>query len=117
MFRKLHRQMTAFSATITSLILVTLSLVCLMISENGLKKNTEASFQKEVSSIITHLQSQSYISLSWLNQLQDGNHFILYFYDNGNPLFSQRFHAASNSEELAALARDYALQHHGIDIL
>lgn len=117
MFRKLHWQMTLFSAAITSLILITLSFVCLMISENSLKKNTEASFQKEVSSIITHLQSQSYISLPWLIQLQGDNHFVLYFYDNGSPLFSQHYASDAGAQELAALAKDTALRYHGMDIL
>lgn len=116
MFQKLHRQMTAFSAIITSLILVTLSIACLLISENGLKENTEASFQKEVNSIITHLQSQSYISLTWLNQLQETNRFLLYFYDNGTPLFSQHLHSDPASDQLADHARQSAISEHGMNI-
>lgn len=116
MFEKLHWQMTLFSAFITSLILVALTCVCLFISENGLKKNTEASFLTEVNAMITHLQSQDSISLSWVNQLQENNHVLLYFYDNGTALFSQRLYSDEAQNTLADEARACALSRYGMDI-
>lgn len=108
--------MTLFSAFITSLILVALTCVCLFISESSLKKNTEASFLTEVNAMITHLQSQNVISLSWVNQLQENNHFLLYFYDNGTPLYSQRLYSDEAQDALVKSARACALSRYGMDI-
>lgn len=116
MFKKLHWQMTLFSAFITSLIIVALTCVCLFISESSLKKNTEASFLMEVNAMITHLQSQNSISLSWVNQMQENNHFLLYFYDNGTPLFSQRLYSGEAQDALAERAKACALSRYGMDI-
>lgn len=116
MFQKLHWQMTLFSAFITSLIIVTLTCVCLFISESGLKKNTEASFLTKVNAMITHMQSQNSISLSWINQLQESNHFLLYFYDNGTALYSQRLYSDETQNTLVDSARECALSRYGLDI-
>ena len=116
MFRKLHYQMTLFSTFITGMILVTLTCVCLFISENSIKETTQTSFTKEVNAMIIHLQSQSSISLSWLNQLQENNHFLLYFYDNGTPLYAQRLYSDAHSDAVAESAKEYALLNCGIDV-
>lgn len=115
MFRKLHRQMTLFSAFITSLIILALTCICLFISENALVKNAEATFLKELNTMITHLQSQNTISLQWVNQLQENSHFLLYFYDNGKPLYQGRLYSSEAELALAAQAYDAALLN-GMDI-
>ncbi len=116
MFQKLHWQMTLFSAFITSLIIVALTCVCLFISESSLKKNTKASFLTEVNAMITHLQSQNSISLSWINQLQENNHLMLYLYDNGAALYSERLYSEEAESALADAAREYARSRYGLDI-
>ena len=89
MFRKLHRQMTLFCTAVTGIIVILLTVVCLVIAENGLKKSSYASFLNESSSFISHLQEQNTISLSYLNQLREKNGFEFVLYDNGKPLFFQ----------------------------
>lgn len=116
MFQKLHRQMTIFCTAITSLILIALSIICLFISESSLKKNMEPNFLKEINSMITHIQNQDYLSLQWINQLQENNHFLIYFYDNGSPLYSQRLYSDTAADALAETAITYALTHYGINI-
>lgn len=116
MFKKLHIQMTLFASLITSTILVALTCICLLISENGLKKNTESSFMKELNVMITNIQNQDYISLQWINQLRDNNHYQLFFYDSGTPLFTQKLYADEKDTALAEKARFYALEQYGLDI-
>lgn len=116
MFKKLHIQMTLFSSLITSTILVSLTCICLLISENGLLKNTETSFLKELNVMIANIQSQDYISLQWINQLRENNHYQLYFYDSGSPLFTQSLYADQEGIDLAEKTRRYALEHYGLDI-
>lgn len=108
--------MTIFCTAITSLILIALSIICLFISENSLKKNMEPDFLKEINSMITHVQNQNYLSLQWINQLQENNHFLVYFYDNGTPLYSQRLYSDAAGDALAETAITYAIAHYGINI-
>lgn len=89
MFHKLHRQMTFFCTAVTGTILILLTILCLFVAENGLKKNSYTSFLNESSSFISHLQEQNTISLQYLNQLREKNGFEFVLYDNGTPLFSQ----------------------------
>lgn len=91
MFRKLHTQMTLFFTLVISFSILLLVSLCLFISESSLKENASASFLKELNTMIIHLQSQSAISLQWQTQLQADSHFLIYFYDNGKPLYTQRF--------------------------
>lgn len=116
MFQKLHRQMTLFCAVITSLILIALTCICLFISENSLRNNAEISFAKELNAMITHLQGQNTISLQWINQLQENNHYMLYFYENGMPLFAQSLYSDALCDALAKEALEMAFSQHGMDI-
>ena len=47
MFKRLHIQMTFFCTLVTSLILVTMSCVCLYIAESGIKKEQLSHFHKQ----------------------------------------------------------------------
>ena len=108
MFQKLHRQMTLFCTLIVSMLLVSLTLICLLISERSLKANAEASFLRELGTIITHLQSQDTVSLPWRMHLQADSGILLCLYDNGTPLYSQRLNPNASQEALSEQARAYA---------
>ncbi len=116
MFHRLHSQMTAFSAAITSLILIAMTCVCLFISEGSLKAGTDASFSSGLATILSHLQNQNNLSLQWIKQVQETDSFRLCFYDNGAPLFSRKYYSTPELDSLAALARREALSRHGMDI-
>lgn len=110
MFRKLHIQMTVFSALITSAILIGMAFACLMIAESSARKNSYVSFLNNAQSCITHLEEQNAISHRWLQTVMDTNKIRIQIRDNGEPLFfykltghtgdSKAFHQA------AALSRD-----------
>ena len=110
MFRKLHIQMTVFSALITSAILIGMAFACLMIAESSARKNSYVSFLNNAQSCITHLEEQNAISHRWLQTVMDTNKIRIQIRDNGEPLYfykltghtgdSKAFHQA------AALSRD-----------
>lgn len=116
MFHRLHIQMTAFATLIISLILVAMTCVCLLISERSLKENMEASFSNELSTILTYLQSQNTISLQWIRQTQENRSILLYFYDNGMPLYIGRLYGDPGQNALAEYAREYARSRYNVDV-
>lgn len=106
--------MTFFCTAVTGIILAVLTLICLMTAENSIKKSSFASFSNETASMITYLQEQNTISLSWINALREKNGFELVLYDNGCPLFSHTLCAPS--DELIRLAADTAAEQFGVDL-
>ncbi len=90
MFRRLHRQMTFFCSAVTGAILIGLSIVCLLFARKSMMQTTYTSFQKELGAVLTSLQSQEYLSHQWLRQMQDQHHFLIFLYDNGEPLYYER---------------------------
>ena len=116
MFKKLHRQMTLFCTLIVSLLLITLTLFCLLISERSLKTHAEISFLRELNTVIAHLQNQDTVSLPWRMRLQADSGFFLCLYDNGTPLYSQRLNPDETLDTLAAQARTYAEETCGISL-
>ena len=88
MFDKLHRQLTIFCTATIGTILVVLSLLCLFYARQSIIQTDRSSFQKQLNTILTSLQSQEYISHQWLNQMQNEYRFSIYLYDNGEPLYA-----------------------------
>lgn len=118
MFHKLHRQMTLFCTAVTGAILISLTIVCLFVAENGLKKNSYTSFLKESSSVLSHLQEQDTVSLPYLNGLREKNGFEFVLYDNGAPLFSQYLSAPGEAlgEPLIHLATETAEEEYRLSL-
>ena len=57
MFKKLHRQMTIFSALITSGILILMAIASLVIFERGLTRNSYERFLNNGNSCVAYLES------------------------------------------------------------
>lgn len=115
MFQKLHRQMTIFCTSIVGAILIGLSLTCLFFARKAMLQTDYSSFQKELNTLLTSLQSQDYISHQWLRQMQNEHHFLIFLYDNGKPIFYESL----QSEEKKAARRtlqEKALAAANIDI-
>ena len=87
MFRKLHIQMTVFSAAITSAILVIMALVCLLIAESSAKENSYASFVNNAQTCISQLEEQPSISHRWLKAIMNNYHVRILIRVNGDPLY------------------------------
>ena len=116
MFKKLHLQMTFFCTLVTGLILVMLSCICLYISEQGNSQNSYASFRNNVNSMLSHLESQTTISLHWIHQIEAGYQFSLDIRDNGQPLYFQTLDRNPALETIREQAADLSRKQHGIDI-
>ena len=112
MFHKLHRQMTFFCSAVTGAILLCLSMVSLIFAGRAITQSGYTTFQKELGSVLTNLQSQKYISHQWLKQMQDQHHFTIFLYDNGEPLYFERL----QTKEQKAL-RDTVIKQLGKDAL
>ena len=110
MFRKLHIQMTVFSALITSAILIGMAFACLMIAESSARKNSYVSFLNNAQSCITHLEEQNAISHRWLQTVMDTNKIHIQIRDNGEPLYFYKLtgHTGDSRafQQAAALSRD-----------
>lgn len=90
MFQALHRKMTFFCSAVTGAILIGLSMACLLFARKAIVQTGYTAFQKELGSVLTSIQSQEYISHQWLRQMQDEHHFMIFLYDNGEPLYYER---------------------------
>lgn len=103
MFRTLHRQMTFFCSAVIGAILIGLGAVCLLFAKKAVVQTSYTAFQKELGTVLTNIQSQDYISHQWLRQMQDAHHFIIFLYDNGEPLYYERLSADRPNELVDAV--------------
>lgn len=115
MFDKLHRQLTIFCTATIGTILVVLSLLCLFYARQSIIQTDRSSFQKQLNTILTSLQSQEYISHQWLNQMQNEYRFSIYLYDNGEPLYYEQLHEDASNKRQASL-REKAIRKSQVDI-
>lgn len=99
MFRNLHKKMTLFCIFVTGFILIALSCTCLFFAEINMKRNSYASFLKEVNTVILHLQGETAISHQWLNQMRDTGNFQIYLYDNGQELLYRQLHSSTSPQK------------------
>lgn len=115
MFRKLHIQMTLFSTLITSTILVIMALTCLFMAENNARENAYISFQNNVNSSVSHLESQTLITHQWLSKTKAAYGIQLEIKDNGTPLYFQELHSSEKYREALLNAADISINSFGID--
>lgn len=86
MFKKLHRQLIFFCCLIMTAILLAMTAICLSISESSLRRQSFADFRNNADTVLTHLDSQTIVSLSWLSQIEHNYHLTIDILDNGTPL-------------------------------
>lgn len=105
MFKKLHLQLTFFCTLITGLILVTMTTLCLYIVESGMNDRSYTSFLNNLSTMLTHFETQSTISHQWILQMEANYHIKLNILDNNTPLFSQQL---DNDQEVSVIFEEAA---------
>ena len=116
MFHKLHYKLTLFCTFITGCIFLVLTFLCLVFAENSLKAEDNAAFLRQLNVALIHLQEQDMISHQWLNQIQENGHFLLYLYDNGTPLYYQRYHDTEEDVRLREEAITKSKNEQNLDI-
>ena len=97
MFKKLQFKLTMFCTGVTGVILIAMTCICLYFSQSGQMKNTASSFSSNLNSLITHLESQSTISLEWIAKMEKNYQFLISISDNGQPLFIRSCAAVKKS--------------------
>lgn len=86
MFKNLHIKLTIVCTIITTIILVTVTSICLFISEKTMKKNEYATFLNNTNSIFSYIQEQNVISSQWYFESEHNSDSIIEIDDNNNIL-------------------------------
>ncbi len=97
MFKKLHRQMTIFSALITSGILILMAIASLVIFERGLTRNSYERFLNNGNSCVAYLETQSVLSHKWILEAKQEYGVELRILNNGKRLFFDKLNEESSS--------------------
>lgn len=116
MFKHLHIKFTLFFTAASGLILVTMTVICLMLSENAARKNNYISFVNTVNNVTSYAESQTVISYSWLARQEQGSRYTIALYDRGRPLFINSLMHGKTQLELTTLAKETALEKLGFDV-
>lgn len=116
MFRKLHTQMTLFSAAVTGGILILMTLVCLFIAENGTKQNSYTTFSQNAQACISYLETQTMLSHSWFQETQSNYGLSIKITDNQKPLFFDKLHLTEEEQDAFKEASELALKQEGLDL-
>lgn len=114
MFKKLHLQLIFFCSLIMTVILLAMTFICLSISESGLRKQSFADFRNNTDTVLTHLDNQTVLSLSWILQVEHNYQLILDIRDSGSPLFYVNLSDRESSHTLSEAARKTASEEYGL---
>ena len=109
MVDKLRWKLTVFNTAITGAILLAMTLMCLMISEQNTRTQTYQNFLDEHNTIASYLEVQSQISATWLRQMDADPVTSISILDAGMPLFSLGLSTENRAmENLFRQAMDHA---------
>lgn len=100
MFKKLHLQLTVFCTLVTGAILLAMTCICLWILHADTARQDLISFEKNVASTISYLESQTVISLPWLLRSEQNYHLKIFILEGETPLF---FNSLDHSKETLRL--------------
>ena len=120
MFKKLHRQMTIFSALITSGILILMAIASLVISERWLTRNSYERFLNNGNSCVAYLETQSVLSHKWMLEAKQEYGVELRILNNGKRLFFDKLNEESSAgdsvENMLAEAARISKEEQGLDV-
>lgn len=116
MFEKLHIQMTIFASAITSIILIVLTFACLIISENGIRKNSYTTFENNINSCINYMEVQTTLSHQWILQAKNSYGIDMKILDNGNRLFFDTLNSSESREALFQKIAEILRETEGLDV-
>lgn len=105
MFKKLRIQLTLLCTSVSGMILILMSLLCLSVLESESRKTYFSDFQINISMLINHLESQLVISRDWLVQFRADTRFEMDIRDNGSKLIIESLSPLSLQEEIFNQAR------------
>lgn len=98
LFRRLRFQLTALCFAVTGAVVAILTVICLFISESGMKKQEYTAFENNLNAMYQNLALQSTISHQWIRQTEYNAQISLYIFDNGQPLLYQSLPGAATRQ-------------------
>lgn len=117
MIRRLHIQLTALCTVITGSILAVLTVICLLISESGIRAQESSSFSTNLNTMYQNLEVQSTLSHMWIRQMEYHYQFSVRIFDGGSPLFFQELEQDAQTESLLKAVIETASSEHGLDLM
>ena len=116
MIHKLHLQLTALCTAITGIILAVLTIICLFISESGIRTQESSAFTTNLNTMYQNLEVQTSLSHNWIRQMEYHYQFAVRILDNGSPLFFQDLEGDAQTDALLTKVIETAASGHGIDL-
>lgn len=116
MFRRLHIQMTFFSALIIGIVIFIMTTACNFIAENSTGQNAWNAFQNNAISCISHLETQSIISSDWILQAEKNYDISMDIRDNGNSLYLKKLQTDSLDETIFRKAEEISAASYALDL-
>lgn len=116
MFRRLHIQMTFFSALIIGIVIFIMTTACNFITENSTRQNAWNTFQNNAISCIPHLETQSIISSDWILQAEKNYDISMDIRDNGNSLYLKKLQTDSLDETIFRKAEEISAASYALDL-
>ena len=117
MINRLRWKLTAFNSMITGLILLSMTLLCLFVSERDTRARAFQAFSGTLGTITTYLEGQNHLSLSWQQQMESAGGVYISIREGSTPLYSANLSPTRN--RLAPefrLGRELANQLYGLDV-
>lgn len=97
-----HRNLTLLFTSIAGLILIAMSLAWLYMSEREWHEKSFLSFLNTSNTILSNINNQDIIRMSWLTTISENNDFIIAVYDNDTLLSSSGASLSESQKKLAA---------------
>ena len=116
MFRRLHIQMTFFSALIIGAVILIMTMFCNFIAVRSTQENIWTTFQNNAMSCISHIESQSVITNQWILQAEQNYSISIDIKDNGNSLYLKKLQGTSAEENIFQKAASVSTDSHGLDL-
>lgn len=116
MFRRLHIQMTFFSALIIGAVILIMTMFCNFIAVRSTQENIWTTFQNNAMSCISHIESQSVITNQWILQAEQNYSISIDIKDNGNSLYLKKLQGTSAEENIFQKAASVSADSHGLDL-
>lgn len=117
MLNRLRWKLTAFNTAITGAILLGMTALCLLVSQNNTRSQTLRFFSDNLGTVSSYLGAQDQLSVTWLRQMEGSGHFYISIRDGDAPLFSMGLSPErSRLEPEFRQARTYAAAEFGLHV-
>lgn len=111
MLKKVHIRLTLLCAGIPLALLLAVSCIYLFVTEANLRKNSFASFQSDMNTMLANLEQQVMISHEWLSQNGGADTYKIRVWDNDTPLLFNKLHDTEEETLLFKNVYEYYAAH------